>query len=265
MHSFVWFWTIGIHDPAWVQAGAAIALVLLTLVTLAILVRYAWDTRTLARTSVEQARYITEQTEILRQSVAVAQISARAAKTSADIAAGVSIPTLKVHEFGVGDVGAASAEAFFQFPKIKITIKNHGQTPAFLNWWSLCFTCEDLPDIPVYQELGRGVFLKRAVVQPGELYTLPDLAFFQRQEFLLEDVKAILKGEKTFIAYGYICYGDVFNHPLRRLKFCETVLNIFDGQQMICDWWEELAPPAYVGNDQFPTKEQGQEKPDSPN
>ena len=43
MHSLVWFWTTGIHDPAWVQAVVSIALVVLTLVTLIVLARYAWD------------------------------------------------------------------------------------------------------------------------------------------------------------------------------------------------------------------------------
>src|SRR5665213_396542 len=58
MHSFVWFWTVGIHDPAWVQAFAAIALVVLTIVTLLVLAFYAWDTHTLARTSVHQAGHM---------------------------------------------------------------------------------------------------------------------------------------------------------------------------------------------------------------
>jgi hypothetical protein len=248
MHSIIWFWTTGIHDPAWVQAFAAIALVLLTFVTLIVLVRYAWDTRILARTSVEQI-------ELLRKSIAVAEISADAAKTSADIAASLSIPTLKVHEFGVGNIGSANAETFFQYPKIRITVKNYGQSPAFLSWWSICFTCEDLPDVPIYGgHPGSGIHLEKVVVQPGEIFTLPETAFFHRQQFSPEDVRAIVNREKPFNAYGYICYGDMFNHPLRRLKFCETVLNIFGGEQ-ICDWYGELAPPAYRGNEQFPIHE----------
>ncbi len=58
MHSIVWFWTTGIHDPAWVQAVASIALVLLTLVTLIYLRIYVRDTRTLARVSVEQIQLV---------------------------------------------------------------------------------------------------------------------------------------------------------------------------------------------------------------
>jgi hypothetical protein len=54
MHSLIWFWTVGIHDAAWVQAFASVALVVLTLVTLVVLSIYAWDTHTLAKMSVEQ-------------------------------------------------------------------------------------------------------------------------------------------------------------------------------------------------------------------
>jgi len=72
MHSIEWFWTTGIHDPAWVQAVAAAALVVLTIMTLFYLRIYVRDTRSLAKTSVDQAGNISEQTEILRQSVAAA-------------------------------------------------------------------------------------------------------------------------------------------------------------------------------------------------
>jgi hypothetical protein len=64
MLSLIWFWTTGIQDPVWVQAVAAVALVVLTIVTLIILARYAWDTRTLARTSVEQINLTKQERDI---------------------------------------------------------------------------------------------------------------------------------------------------------------------------------------------------------
>lgn len=54
MHSIEWFWTTGIHDPAWVQAIAAVAVALLTSITLVVLAIYARDTHTLAKVSVAQ-------------------------------------------------------------------------------------------------------------------------------------------------------------------------------------------------------------------
>jgi hypothetical protein len=210
-------------------------------------------------------RVVFKQTKILKDSVAAARTSADAAKTSADIAIGVSVPTLKIVEFGVVNLGALTAEDFFRSPRVKITIKNYGQTPAFLEWWSVCFTCEDLPDIPVYGGPADGIVLKNVAVQPGEPYTLPPVEFFRTPTFSDKEVQAIMKRETMLTAYGYICYSDVFNHRFRRFKFCETVLNIFDDEQ-ICDWWKGFAPAAYMGTDQFPVQKRNEQQPhENPN
>lgn len=213
-----------------------------------------WATTAYALIALATLLAIRAQASTMEKSIAVARESADAAKRSADIAIGVSIPTLVVHELGLGDVGAAGIEAFFQYPRMKILIKNYGQTPAFLKWWSLCFSCEDLPEVPIYDGPGDGMILDKLVVQPNEICTLPELFYPHRQEFSMEDAKAIAKREKPFRVYGYICYGDIFGNPLRRLKFCETVLNVF-GDESICDWWEGFAPPAYTGIEQFPTNQ----------
>jgi hypothetical protein len=65
MHSIWWFWTTGLHNPAWVQAVAAAALVVLTFVTLIVLSIYAWDTHTLAKTSVEQINLVKQERDTL--------------------------------------------------------------------------------------------------------------------------------------------------------------------------------------------------------
>jgi hypothetical protein len=197
------------------------------------------------------------------------EVAANAAKISADIAVGTSLPTLVIHELGTGDTGTADVEAFFQSPKIKISIKNYGQTPAFLKWWTLCFTCEALPELPnYYHGPADGMILDKVVVQPDTIYTLPELFFPHRQEFSVEDARAIVRGEKTFRVYGYVCYGDIFGNPLKRLKFCETVLNILGlySTEEVCDWWEGFCPPAYTGTDLLPTtKEPAQQKTENPN
>src|ERR1035437_6051402 len=64
MHSIVWFWTTGIHDPAWVQAVAAVVLVALTIVTLAVLAVYTRDTHTLAKVSVKQIALALEERSV---------------------------------------------------------------------------------------------------------------------------------------------------------------------------------------------------------
>lgn len=48
------------------------------------------------------------------------------------------------------------------------------------------------------------------------------------QVFSSEDVKAILDHRKSFDAYGGVYNSDLFGSPMRRLKFCETAINIVD-------------------------------------
>jgi hypothetical protein len=202
----------------------------------------------------EQITEMSAQTDVLERSVGAAQDSANAAKISADIAVGVSIPTLVVHEFDMGNAGVASLEAMLQFPTIKLVVKNYGQTPAFLRSWSVAFTCEDLPDSPEYYDHpGSGIVLEKVVVQPNESYTLPALHTWERQEFSLEDVRAIIDHRKIFNVYGCVCYWDIFGNPIRRLKFCETAINLFGGGDTgSIGWFGELAPAAYRGTDQMP-------------
>jgi hypothetical protein len=66
------------------------------------------------------------------------------------------------------------------------------------------------------------------------------------QVFSIEDVKAILDHHKNFDAYGGVYNSDLFGSPMRRLKFCETAINIVDHG---VDWFDEVAPPAYRGSD----------------
>jgi hypothetical protein len=179
-----------------------------------------------------------------------AKMSAEAAKTSADIAAGVSIPTLVIEKFEHGNTGAANLAAILQYPKINIAIKNYGQTPALLKFWSIIFTCEDLPASPSYwNHPGSGIILERVAVEPNESYTLPDLNSWRRTELSLEDVQAIINHKKKLWAYGFICYDDIFGNTRRRLKFCELALNFTDGW---IQWASDFCPAAYRGTEAFP-------------
>ncbi|HZR57105.1 MAG TPA: hypothetical protein VFA74_09560 [Terriglobales bacterium] len=195
------------------------------------------------------------QSDILRGSVKAARDAADAAKQSADIAARISIPTLKIEKFGFGYTGAATMAAILQFPNVEMVIKNYGRTPAFLRSWTIVFTCEALPDLPTYgNHPGSGIVLEKEVIKPGESYTLPQLDRFRRQNFSDDDIQAILNREKVFVAYGYVCYGDLFGNPLKRHKFCELILNIGDNW---AQWTEVFSDPPYIGTDDFPMKKTG--------
>jgi hypothetical protein len=185
--------------------------------------------------------------------IEAAQKSADAAKISSDIAARVAVPTLVIESFEVGETGAANLAAFLQYPRINIVIKNCGQTPAFLKWWTIIFTTEDLPCIPMYNgKPGCGIILDKLVVEPNSSYLLPELLFPHRQQLDIGDVQAVIDHQKEFNAYGYICYGDLFGNPLKRLKFCETALNLFDSPPFIN--WADFGLDGYTGTDQFPAR-----------
>jgi hypothetical protein len=189
-----------------------------------------------------QVSEMQKQTHHLEDSVA-------AAKVSADVAARVSIPTLAIENFESGDMGSADLEATLQFPKVRVAIKNHGQTPAFLRSWTIVFTCEELPDAPDYS-IGKscGIVLEKEVVEPGGSYTLPELDFRHRPEISLDDVRAIIDLKKVLWAYGSIAYYDLFGNPPWRFKFCQFALNVWAGG---IEWVGGFAPHAYVGIEPF--------------
>jgi hypothetical protein len=197
----------------------------------------------------KQATEMQKQTQHLEGSVATAQVSANAAKLSADIAARVSIPTLVIEDFGPADTGAANLAAMLQFPKVNITVQNYGQSPALLKFWTLIFTCEDLPAEPDYwKHPGSGIVLDRTVVEPNTSFTLPQPESWKRTELSLDDVQAIINHKKKLWAYGFICYDDIFG-VRRRLKFCEFALNVTEGW---VQWMGDFCPPIYRGIEGFP-------------
>lgn len=208
---------------------------------------------------------VNRQIEILESSVVAGQMSARAAKLSADVAARVSVPTLVIEKFEPADAGAANLAAMLQYPNVKIVIKNYGQTPALLKFWNIVFTCEELPAEPQYwNQPGSGIMLERDVIEPNQSYTIPPINSWRRAELSLDDVKAISTNKKKLWAYGFICYDDIFGQARWRMKFCEFALNVREGW---IQWISYLSPPIYHGTEEFPwglAQSEGQ-KADNPN
>lgn len=223
-------------------------LVFVGIVTAGFICWQSWETR-------RSAQAVRDSIPLQQSAADAATKSADAAKISADIAAAVSIPTLVINEFDLGNPPGASLEAMLQFPTIRLVVINYGQTPAFLRSWTVVFTCEDLPDVPVYEgHPGSGMVLDKVTIQPSDSYTLPSGGFFgwQRHEFSLDDVEAIMSSRKILNVYGCICYWDIFGNPVRRLKFCETAIKLYPGNKPIIQWFSQAAPAAYRGTDLMP-------------
>src|SRR5215472_6828286 len=198
-----------------------------------------------------------QQTASLKDYVEETKKIAKSTVDNANIAASVSVPRLVIDKFEQV-VGLADLRAMLQFPKVKVVIKNYGQTPAFLKSWNIIFTCEELPLVPDYwNQPGQpgvriraaGIMLEREVVEPNQPYTLPELMHWHRTEFSPEDVQAIIDRKKQLWCYGFICYHDLFGNPPQRFKFCEYALNVMSGG---VQWVEAFFVPAYRGTDDYP-------------
>lgn len=181
------------------------------------------------------------------------QKSSDAAKLSADVAAGVSVPTLVLETFESKHYPRdTDLQAALEYPQVRITIKNCGQTPALLRAWWLIFTCEDLPEVPVYKGYpGSGMVFEKVVVEAGKSYALPEnLPSWNLQKVEISDVKDIIERKKMLVAYGFVAYGNIFDSRVRRMKFCETALNIFPGLGgPHVHWVSDMGPAAYTGNE----------------
>lgn len=177
--------------------------------------------QTAAEAALAQSHQMRKQTKILGDSVATAQKAADAAEISAKAAMGVAVPTLVLQEFAWGPIGEASPEDFLRIPRIKIAIKNYGQSPAFVRAYDVVFTLEELPSEPVYNEPPYSFDLDNIVVDSGAVYLLdegkanPGLYLFDADLEGIREVKKILK------IYGYVRYGDVFGSPDKSLLFCQ--------------------------------------------
>jgi hypothetical protein len=244
-----------------------------------------WTLRVIRRQAKEMIRQrilmrkqwseMAQQTASLKDYVEETKKIAKSTVGSANIDARIAIPTLVIDKFESGDTGAANLEAVLQYPKVKIVIKNYGQTPAFLRSWNIIFTCEELPPVPDYwnqpgqpgvEPPAAGILLEKDVVLPNEPYTLPELPAWKRTEISLQDVDAIVNRRKHLWVYGFICYYDLFGSPLRRMKFCEMALNFNTGW---IGWVSAFSPDAYLGSEDYiftkSTTEPGIEQPEQPN
>jgi len=156
----------------------------------------------------------TEPVPVIRQNKQDAtRKSADAAKVSADIAARVAVPTLVIEKFENGNTGAANLAGFLQYPQIKIAIKNCGQTPAFLKWWTIMFSTEELPDVPIYNgQAGCGMVrftgAENVVFADNKGRTkLPSSCQSQRQRLVL-DVIGQRFSSRGLRAFPAICLFD---------------------------------------------------------
>ncbi|MHB2007160.1 MAG: hypothetical protein ACYCOX_03850 [Acidobacteriaceae bacterium] len=175
-----------------------------------------------ARLISRQVSQMENQTEILGDSVSASQKSAAAADMSAKAAMGVAVPTLMLYGFAFASKPGCTANDFFTHPGVILVAKNFGQSPAFLKGYTITFTCEDLPDEPVYSfpypcNAEAVVDSRRTFLPEKDTLTLD-------KPMSDSDVLALVSGQKRLTVYGYISYGDIFGSPIRYMKFSKRLM-----------------------------------------
>jgi len=176
-----------------------------------------------------QAGHMEDQSKTLRESVAAAQKSAGAAETSAKAAMGVAVPTLVVSRFSFVNEGRESREAFFQYPRIKLELRNYGQSPAFLRRYAIGFSWDD-------KETGkpRSFPFEDQVIAAGDTYPLNEIDLGVLEYPPEAVVKDLIAGTRHLTAAGWVSYGDLFDSPVRKLTFCRELIEYDpDPAQMI--------------------------------
>jgi hypothetical protein len=178
-----------------------------------------------------------------RKAAKAGLIAANAAKTNADIAIGLSIPTLVLHKLTLNLHPDGKLRSFYKYPEFRIEVKNFGQSPAFVKSYTIDIAAGDVPDEPVYSEPWRVDM--QEVVEGGSTYLIGEGRCSPKNH---DDAmfEAFASGKKELIVYGYITYGDVFGSPIRTMKFCKIIAEIdFDGghDPLMMDW----GGPKYTG------------------
>ncbi len=167
-----------------------------------------------------QARHMESQTQILGDSVAAAQRAADAAETSAKTAMGVSVPTLAIYKFAFINEGKENPVAFYQCPRIRLELKNYGQSPAFLRKYAIGFSwgSDKTEKFTVYP------FDEEQVVDAGGIYIFNDVDLGVMDSPPAVVIEDLVKGKKHLTFAGWVSYEDVFGSPIRRLTVFKALI-----------------------------------------
>lgn len=212
------------NHPSWYSFfrwpyGTTAWAIILTLFAIAEQTKHTAEAADATRQSVGAIR---QQTALLARSVDAAQKSADAADMSAKAAMGVAVPTLMLNGFAFAAQPGESASDFFAHPRVILIAKNFGQSPAFLKGYTITFTCNDLPDEPVYQF--PYPCNAETVVDSGKTFLLDTDTLTIDKPMPDSDVLALVSGKKCLTVYGYISYGDIFGSPIRYMKFSKRLV-----------------------------------------
>ncbi len=138
---------------------------------------------------------------------------------------GVAVPTLVLNGFTWGTCNTNTREEYLRLPEINISVKNYGQSPAFVTEYNVEFTCEALPEKPIFKKYPDS-FGSEYVIDAGEIFSLSDGRINPGRLLPEEDLQALIDSKKSLTVYGYVRYGDVFGSPDKFLRFSKRLCEL---------------------------------------
>jgi hypothetical protein len=145
----------------------------------------------------------------------VTSVAANAAQLAANAAVGVEIPRIFIFDLEFQASPIVNDFGNLQFPKVAISIKNYGRTPAFLD--DQCVEMRiatSLRDDPEYINVIN--FDPGTVIERDSTYDLPVARL--RDALPIETINLIIEGKTLIWVYCYVRYRDFLNMP-HRLAF----------------------------------------------
>lgn len=161
-----------------------------------------------------------------------------AAQQTAIAALGIELPKLLLHKVEFADMGVADLRARLQYPKVNVTLKNYGRTPAFISQQSLEVECFGIALPPVEYPRSH-VVLPGTVADGREVYELG--AARPRRLITDDEIDGILSWTRKLAVYGFVAYSD-FLGKRHTARFYSEILIHRDGYI----WTEGNPPPDYT-------------------
>jgi hypothetical protein len=159
-------------------------------------------------------------TRIALATAQAARKAADAADISAKAAMGVAIPTLAIYKFSFVNTGRENPAVFYRYPRIRLELKNYGQSPAFLRKFSICLSWGD-------EKTGKSPsypFDEEQVVDAGDTYAFSESDLEVLDNPSPEAIQDLVAGKTHLTFAGWVSYKDMFGSPTRRLTFCKGLL-----------------------------------------
>jgi hypothetical protein len=153
-----------------------------------------------------------EASRIALATAQAARKAADAAEISAKAAMGVAVPTLTLHKFSF-IVSKESAATFYQNPKVRLELKNYGQSPALLRKYSIGYSWDE--DSP--REFTSYPF-EDEVIDAGGTYEFGEQQFGVLDPPPQEVIEDLVKSKRHLVFSGWVTYGDVFGSPSKKLS-----------------------------------------------